>query len=347
MALASLAMGLLPVLLFLVALGLLDSFKLTRRNHVLRSIGAGAAAALAAWGVNFAVVHAGTVDPVILRRYVAPVIEELFKGAIVVYLVRGQKVGFMVDAAIHGFAIGTGFALVENVYYAWALPSFSLALWLVRGLGTAMLHGATTAIVAIVSRDLTERHDSVALRWFLPGLVLAALVHSLFNHLLLNPLLSSALLLFVMPILLVLVFERSERATRDWLGTGLDGDAERLEQILGGEVEHTPVGAYLDTLKHRFHGAVLADMLCLLRLHLELALRAKGVLIARAAGIDLPPDPEIQESFAELRYLEKTIGPTGRLALQPMLRTNSRDLWQIHMLKQAHGKTLDEATLEG
>jgi hypothetical protein len=142
-----------------------------------------------------------------------------------------------------------------------------------------------------------------------------------------------------MPVLLVVVFERSECATRDWLGTGLDGDAERLEQILDGEVERTPVGAYLETLKHRFHGTVLADMLCLLRIHLELSLRAKGVLIARAAGIDLPPDPELQASFAELRYLEKSIGPTGRLALQPMLRTSSRDLWQIHMLKQAHGET--------
>lgn len=339
MVFASLVVGLLPVMLFLAALGLLDSFKLTRRNHVMRSIGAGAGAALAAWGANFALLHGGAADPVIVRRYVAPVIEELLKGAIVVYLVRGQKVGFMVDAAIHGFAIGTGFALVENVYYAWALHTFSLALWVVRGLGTAMLHGATTAIVAIVSRDLTERHDSVALRWFLPGLALAILVHSLYNHLLLNPLLSSALLLFVMPVLLIAVFERSERATRDWLGTGLDGDAERLEQILDGEVERTPVGLYLDTLKHRFHGAVLADMLCLLRIHLELSLRAKGVLIARAAGIDLPPDPEIQANFVELRYLEKTIGPIGRLALQPMLRTSSRDLWQIHMLKQAHGET--------
>jgi len=30
-----------------------------------------------------------------------------------------------------------------------------------------------------------------------------------------------------------------------------------------------------------------------------------------------------------------------------MLRTSSRDLWQIHMLKQAHGKTLDEAVIKG
>lgn len=333
MAIASLAIGLLPVLLFLVALRLIDSFKLVRHHEVLRSIGGGGLAALAAWAGNSAALQGGEIDPVMVRRYVAPVIEEILKGAFVVFLIRREKVGFMVDAGIHGFALGAGFALVENLYYAWALQHFELGLWIVRGLGTAMLHGSTTAIAAIVSRNLTERHDSLALRWFVPGLAIAIAVHSLYNHLLLNPLLSTLLLLVGMPLIVILVFERSERATRDWLGTGLDGDAERLEQILEGGVEHTPVGHYLETLRHRFQGPVLADMLCLLRIHLELTLRAKGVLIARAAGLDLPPDPDVRANLEELRYLEGAIGPTGRLAIQPMLRSSRRSLWQIHMLK--------------
>ena len=60
-------------------------------------------------------------------------------------------------------------------------------------------------------------------------------------------------------------------------------------------------------------------------------MRAKGLLIARAAGVDLPPDPEVQASFAEIRYLERTIGPTGQLAILPLRRVSSRDLWQLHM----------------
>lgn len=333
MAFASLAIGLLPVLLFLGALRLLDSFKLVRRHEVLRSIGAGGLAALAAWGGNAVALQSGAVDPLLVRRYVAPIIEEILKAAFVVFLIRREKVGFMVDAGIHGFAIGTGFALIENLYYAWALQHFDLGLWIVRGLGTAMLHGSTTAVAAIVSRDLTERHDSSALRYFAPGLAIAVVVHSLYNHLLLNALLSTALLIVAMPLIVIAVFERSERATRDWLGTGLDGDTERLEQILGGGVEHTPVGHYLETLKHRFHGPVLADMLCLLRIHLELSLKAKGVLIARSAGIDLPPDENVRANLEELVYLGRAIGPTGRLAIQPMLRSSRRALWQIHILK--------------
>ena len=39
------------------------------------------------------------------------------KALIVVVLIRTHRIGFLVDAAILGFAVGTGFALVENLYY--------------------------------------------------------------------------------------------------------------------------------------------------------------------------------------------------------------------------------------
>jgi RsiW-degrading membrane proteinase PrsW (M82 family) len=334
--LPSMAVGVLPALLFLAGLRLLDSFKLVRGRDVVSSIVAGAACAGLAYFPNVWLLDHAHIDPSLLRRYIAPVIEETLKGTVVLWMVRREKVGFMVDAGIHGFAVGTGFAVVENVYYAAALGRFDPGVWIVRGLGTAVLHGSTTAVVGILAMDLTERLGSRDLRHFVPGLLLAIAVHSLYNHLLLNPLLTTAMLLVGMPLFVVAVFERSERATRDWLGTGLDGDVERLEQILEGEVEHTPVGEYLESLRHRFAGAVLADMLCLLRTHLELSLRAKGMLIARAAGVDLPPDPGVRASLDELRYLERAIGPTGRLAIQPLLRTSSRDLWQVHVLGATH-----------
>jgi hypothetical protein len=33
-----------------------------------------------------------------------------------------------------------------------------------------------------------------------------------------------------------------------------------------------------------------------------------------------------------MRYLEKSIGRTGILALQPMLHMSQKDLWQLYML---------------
>ena len=333
---AALITGILPVLLFLGGLLFMDSYKLVHRRDLFHSMGAGALAAGASFGLNLLAIQGLHGDPVLVRRYLAPLLEECFKAALVVYFIRADKVGFMVDAGIHGFAVGTGFAVVENLYYAWTLGTTPILLWVVRGLGTAILHGSTTAVVGILSKDFTERHRSRGLAWFLPGFAVAVAVHSLYNHLVFNPLISAAALLVAMPLLVVAVYERSERATRDWLGEGLDSDVERLELLMSGEERHTPIGEYLDSLRHRFSGAVLADLLCLLRVHLELSVRAKGVLIARAAGVELPADEEVKANLEELRFLEHSVGSTGRLAMLPLLRTSSRDLWQIHMLQRGH-----------
>jgi hypothetical protein len=249
----------------------------------------------------------------------------------VVWLVRTGRVGFLVDSAIHGFALGTGFALLENFYYAHALDSTDVGLWVVRGLGTAIMHGTTTAIFAILGKGLSGRHESVSPVWFLPGFILAVAIHAGFNLFVLPPLIATGFLLAVMPLLLAVVFERSERATRAWLGAGMDRDVEALDQILSGDILETRVGRYLSELRQRLPGAVVADMLCYLRVQLELALRAKGILMARAAGIELPPDPAVGENLRELKYLEGSIGPVGMLALQPLVQGRGR--WEQSLLR--------------
>jgi hypothetical protein len=128
------------------------------------------------------------------------------------------------------------------------------------------------------------------------------------------------------------VFNQSEKSTREWLGIGFDTDVEVLNMIITGNLSETKIGRYLQTLKNRFPGEVVADMLCLLRLHLELAIRAKGILLMRNAGFKTTPDPETKAKLDELQYLEKSIGKTGHLAILPFLHTSNRDLWQLYML---------------
>ena len=57
-----------------------------------------------------------------------------------------------------------------------------------------------------------------------------------------RPLVSTVVLLTAFPLLLLLVFERSERATRAWLDRGIDSEVETLEQVLGGEIHDTRIG---------------------------------------------------------------------------------------------------------
>ena len=310
----------------------MDSYKLVSLKSVATALAAGAAAAGIAF-VAYRLLLGSHLDEELLSRYVAPVVEESIKAGYVVYLIRSARVGFLLDSGILGFSVGAGFALVENLYYASAMRNPEVGVWIVRGLGTAVMHGSATAIVGILSKSLTERRGTGSLLLFLPGIAIASFAHALFNRLLGNPLLSTMIVLVAMPFLVGIVFHRSDRATREWLGAGLDMEVELLEAIESGRVEDTPVGAYLSTLKSRFPGPVVADMLCLLRIHLELSLRAKGLLVARAAGIEVPVDDQVRANFQEMKYLERSIGKTGRLAILPFMRSSSRDLWQLHMLQ--------------
>jgi len=329
-----LAIGLLPVVLFLGALVLMDSYKLVRPRSLAVALLSGIGAAALCFALNRALLEAFHLPLTVLTGIVAPTLEETAKAAFVVWLVRRHKVGFLVDAAILGFATGAGFALVENLYYAGAMHAASPWLWIARGLGTAIMHGATTSVVGVLAKDAADRHGEVTWTQPLPGLAIAIAAHAVFNHVSRQPLLAAAFVVLVLPLVLFVVFERSERVTRDWLGTGLDLDMELLELVMSDGVSDSRVGRYLHTLRERFEGTVVADMLCLLRIHLELSVRAKGVLIARAAGVEVPLDDGVRANLVELRHLERSIGPTGRLAMQPILAASGRDLWQLQMLSR-------------
>ncbi len=93
------------------------------------------------------------------------------------------------------------------------------------------------------------------------------------------------------------------------------------------------MGKYLQSLRERFSGEVVADLLCYLRIHVELSIRAKGILMMREGGFDVEPDEETRARLTELRYLEGSIGMVGKLAMSPFLHVSGKELWQLYMLQ--------------
>ncbi|MBK8726592.1 MAG: PrsW family intramembrane metalloprotease [Holophagaceae bacterium] len=331
-AILRVGLGFLPVACFLAGLLGLDSFKLVRMRWVLWMVAFGLLAAGGSYGVNRGLVDAAHLDPVLLRRFVAPLVEEGLKGLPILLFLRAGRAGFLVDAAIYGFAIGTGFALVENIYYFLALPDATVALWIVRGFGTAVMHGGTTAVLAMATKAAHDRKESRAWALALPGFGAALAIHAAFNAFLLPPMWSAVAVLVVLPPLILLAFEWSEKSLRAWLGRGFDLHADLLEAIQSGGFAETRPGRYLSVFKDHFEGPMLADMLCYLRLCTELSLRAKGILMLRENGLPIPQDPELEEKIAELRYLRRSIGRTGEMALSPLLQLKDHDLWQLENL---------------
>ena len=326
------ALAFFPVLLFLGVLVLMDSFKLARPSAIASAIGWGVIAAFLGDAVYGALGPLVPLSETGYSRFIAPIVEESAKAAFIVYLLRRRRIGFPVDAAQLGFAVGTGFAVVENYQYLRALPDAGVVLWAVRGLGTAMLHGAATAVFAMLSQTATERHREKPGVVFLPGWLAAVAIHAAFNLLPFSPVAITATLLIALPLIVLWVFQRSERSTREWVGAGLDLDLMLHDTFASEALVQTRFGTYLHELRQRFPGPIVADMLCLLRVELELSIQAKGMLIARDAGIAMPPHPDARSAVDEIRYLRSSIGPTGLLALAPVHATSHRDEWHRYLL---------------
>jgi hypothetical protein len=196
------------------------------------------------------------------------------------------------------------------------------------------MHGGTTTIFAVTAKTLADERGQVGPGAFAPGLLLAVLLHSFFNHFFVAPMLQTGLIMLALPPMVALVFQRSERSLRDWLDVGFDADTEMLQLIRTGRLSDSRVGLYLTSLKDKFRGEIIADLLCYLRLHTELSLRAKGLLMMRECGFQIQVDQDVREKLEELAYLERSIGRTGRLAVMPVLLKTGKELWQIYMLKE-------------
>jgi len=288
---------------------------------------------VAGYWINGYVIDALGWDLTAYSRYAAPIIEEGLKASVMVFLFRTHRIGFLVDSAILGFAVGAGFGVVENFYYLYMASDAHIAVWVVRGFGTAIMHGGVMALFGVMAQTLTERSMKINPLLYVPGFIVAITIHSAFNHFPGTPILTTLGTLIILPPILLVVFRKSARSMHEWLEVDFDEDALLLEQINSGKFAESKIGRFLEDLKQKFPGTVVVDMLCYLRLYTELALRAKGVLMMRENGLDTPVGERTKAKFEEMRYLEKSIGKTGCLAMRPFLHMTRKDLWQLYVLE--------------
>ncbi len=324
-----------PVILFLSMLIFLDSIKLVQKKLLCVCLLWGFISAGLSYLINTSIIPLLDMDFREYSIFVAPVPEEILKLLLILFLIRKNKIGFMIDAAIYGFAIGTTFSLVENAYYLIQYGSefSSLIVWLIRGVGTALMHGSTVAILGIsaVGQLNSQRNPMVFTG---AGILLAIGIHSLFNFLVDIPVLSVVLSLFILPLFIIALFSRNEKSIRNWLEIELDAEIQMLRMIREGKFSQTKTGRFLLHLKSHFSAGLVVDMYCYIRIYLELSVKAKGIMMLREAGLPCQSDPEIPDQLAELTYLEKSIGRSGLLAIQPILRMNRKDIWKLSLLQK-------------
>jgi RsiW-degrading membrane proteinase PrsW (M82 family) len=339
-----LAIALAPVIVLVVVFERLDVFRLVSTGSVVLYVLAGAALAALSYVSNAHVMDGLPIGFTDYSRYVAPVIEETMKALPIVALFALDRVGFKLDAAIAGFALGAGFSVYENGYLLALFPQANLGVWIVRGFGTAVMHGGATALFAVISHEFSEhrahregRHTRLHPLVFLPGLLVAIAIHSAFNHLPGDPLLAMFLAMLLIPLTLLVVFARGGASAHDWLEHDHEGHAAMLAELRAGRFAETDEGRAVAALTQRLAPRIAETVKSWIELQLALVLRAEEVLLAHERGEQVMVGEAERAQFRELDDLGRRIGRAARHAIQPHLRFSRSDLYELHMLRHRVG----------
>ncbi len=126
---------------------------------------------------------------VVTIALMAPLIEETLKGLGLLLIRQHHEYADALHGLHLGFAAGIGFSFVENWFYLASRTdplqsgvSAWIALALYRSLFNALAHGCFTALLgAGLGWAKAQRWGRMSILVFLPGLVLAVVLHSLFN----------------------------------------------------------------------------------------------------------------------------------------------------------------------
>ena len=164
-------------------------------------------------------------------RFVAPIVEEILKALILIYLVRQTHFTYFVDGAIYGFAVGIGFAVFENYQYLLD-SSAALNLAIARVISTNLMHATASALVGIALGFSRFQRFSGRIALLLTGWLGAMGVHVAFNNMVTR--VSSVYLLlyaagagFLGAVVIGLAIRRGLAEQKVWIEETL-GDADRV-----------------------------------------------------------------------------------------------------------------------
>jgi RsiW-degrading membrane proteinase PrsW (M82 family) len=334
------AVALVPVLMMLVLFIWLDVFKLMTFWETVGLLVLGALTAGAAYPVSGTFLDALPLGFSNYSRFVAPWVEEIIKGLAVVGLFWFNRIGYKLDAVISGFAIGAGFSVIENIIYLTRFPELTANVWMVRGLGTAIMHGTSCAVLAATAHEFAERETRGAvsefdfnLLWFVPGLLIAVAIHTAFNQFPDKPLLAMIGILAVAPFIIMAIFRFGAVEAQQWLNEERAGTRAALEAWEAGKYPDDESGRKIAALIKRSDEKASARMREYCQLLTWLLLQAEDTLHDQADDTE-KLHVEAKAAFARIEVLKRELGKTNVATLRALLPFSRNDYWEISELRE-------------
>ena len=334
-------LAIIPVLVLLAVFDWLDAFELVNFREICVLLLLGAVAAALSWPVSGRLLDTLPIGFSFYSRFIAPWIEEAIKGAMIVILFRMNRIGYKLDAVIAGFAIGAGFSVVENIIYLIRFPDYGIGTWLVRGFGTAVMHGATLAVMAAIAHEFAERENHEAASdfdwhfwWFLPGFLVAVALHTAFNEFPDRPLIAMLGAIIAAPLLLIAIFHFGTREAERWLVAEMEEHRAGLDALRSGRWPDGPAGEKIAALAGRLDEEGAKRVRRYWELQTWLVAEAEETMMEEATGDAEFSQSQVRSAFAELDGLKRALGLSTFTALQALLPFSRNDQWEVAELRQ-------------
>ncbi len=338
------AIALVPVLVMLFMFIWLDVFKLMTFWETAGLLLLGALTAGAAYPISGTFLDALPLGFSNYSRFVAPWLEELVKGLAVIGLFWFNRIGYKLDAVISGFAIGAGFSVIENIIYLTRFPELAANVWMVRGLGTAVMHGTTCAVLAATAHEFAERETRGAaaefdfnLLWFIPGYLIAVAIHTAFNQFPEQPLLAMIGILAVAPFVIMGIFRFGAVEAQQWLREERAETRAALEAWEAGKYPDDESGRKIAAIVKRSDDKTASRMRESCQLLTWVLLQAEDTLHDQVEDTE-KLHIEGKAAFARLAALKRELGKTNVATLKALLPFSRNDYWEISELEERLGR---------
>jgi RsiW-degrading membrane proteinase PrsW (M82 family) len=270
-----------------------------------------------------------------VATHTAPVVEEIFKSLILLYLVRRAETTSFVDGAVYGFASGIGFAIAENMLYLSRVDmDTGLVLGTIRAFISSMGHGSSTAMVGMaVAGFPLGRVNHPLLRWVI-GLAVAIAFHTTFNNvafhnfifghtslLILASIVFTQLLLVAAAILWGLRRERNRLRKSLGMQVGVSkGEAMLVQRI-------DDLDDLLAPIEERFGEVKREQVANVLLLGAQLAMKQDVIRQTKDPELRAELAPQIAELKRDLKHQRREVGMYIMSHVRSIIPKTTWSLW--------------------
>jgi RsiW-degrading membrane proteinase PrsW (M82 family) len=321
-------------LLSLAAIYTLNLYSTSQIEVVFLCLGWGLAAFFIAVQVHRFILGHTQIALLNLSRYVAPLTEETLKAALLIYLVRRPIFNYFVDGAVYGFAIGIGFAVIENFSYIANHEAMALSVAFWRAFSISMVHAVASAVIGIALGLGRFQQGALGRLFFISaGWAAAVLIHGGFNNMVSRvgivwqAHIYAALAGLVGTVFIAWMIRRGLKEERDWIDEmlGLADQVTRNESRLVLRLAET--GSLLAPIVEHFGKRKAAQIGRLLAVQAQLGVLRKTLQKTPNEKMRLDAEGQISILQHEMSILRKRIGIYPMLFLRSVFPEDNFSVW--------------------